>query len=134
MISTAPIGCVTAPDQAAATEQMPAAPPRAAGGQAAGRAVARRRDRAGEAPRRDRGRHRPVEQRADAKDPRAIEVLAWCTLNGIGMKPDPLAAFWLYREAAALGVVNAAKNQVAIFETRLTSAERQQVLLKENAR
>jgi TPR repeat protein len=75
-----------------------------------------------------------IERRAAAKDPRAVEVLAWCKLNGIGMKPDALAAFWLYREAAGLGVANAGRNQLAIFETRLTSAERQQVLMKENAR
>ncbi len=75
-----------------------------------------------------------LEQHADAKDPRAIEVLAWCKLNGIGMKPDALAAFWLYSDAAGLGVPNARKNQIAIYETKLTSAERQQVLLKEDAR
>ena len=74
-----------------------------------------------------------LEQRAEAKDPRAIEVLAWCKLNGIGMKPDALAAFWLYHDAAALGVANAGKNEIAIYEDRLTSAERQQVLVKENA-
>lgn len=75
-----------------------------------------------------------LEQHAAAKDPRATEVLAWCRLNGIGVKPDALAAFWLYRDAAGLGVPNARKNQVTIYETKLTSAERQQVLLKENAR
>ena len=75
-----------------------------------------------------------LESRADAKNPRAIEVLAWCKLNGIGMKPDALAAFWLYSDAAGLGVPNARKNQIAIYETKLTSAERQQVLLKEDAR
>jgi hypothetical protein len=75
-----------------------------------------------------------LEERAEAKDPRAIEVLAWCKLNGIGMKPDALAAFWLYHGAAALGVANAGKNEIAIYEDRLTSAERQEVLVKENAR
>jgi TPR repeat protein len=75
-----------------------------------------------------------LDERAEAKDPRAIEVLAWCKLNGIGMKPDALAAFWLYHDAAALGVANAGKNEIAIYEDRLSSAERQEVLVKENAR
>jgi TPR repeat protein len=74
-----------------------------------------------------------LQERADAKDPRATEVLAWCALNGIGMKSDPLAAYWLYRDAAALGVANARKNQTAIYESRLSSDQRQQVLMQQNA-
>jgi TPR repeat protein len=77
---------------------------------------------------------RLLETRADAKDPRAIEVLAWCKLNGIGTPADALGAYWLYREAAGLGVAKARENQVAIFETKLTSDQRQQVLLGEGAR
>ena len=72
--------------------------------------------------------------RVDAKDPRAVEIMAWCKLNGIGTMPDALAAYWLYREAAGLGVANAKKNETAIFERRLSSAERQEVLTKESAR
>ena len=75
---------------------------------------------------------RLIAARADAKDPHAVEALAWCRLNGIGMAPDAVGAYWLYREAADLGVANARKNQIAIFETRLNSAERQTVLLREN--
>lgn len=126
--------CVTAPDQACdkgeagraaapqAAEKKPSPPSLAD-------AIERVKRRAASA-----GDIDLLEHHAAAKDPRAIEVLAWCKLNGIGMKPDALAAFWLYREAAGLGVANASKNQVAIYETRLTSAQRQQVLLKENAR
>ncbi|HUK59388.1 MAG TPA: hypothetical protein VLV50_09175 [Stellaceae bacterium] len=72
--------------------------------------------------------------RADAKDPRAVEVMAWCKLNGIGTKPNALDAFWLYHEAAGLGVATAKRNEIAIFEHRLTSAERQEVLTKESAK
>lgn len=75
---------------------------------------------------------RLIEARAGAKDPHAVEALAWCRLNGIGMVPDAVGAYWLYREAADLGVANARKNQIAIYETRLSSAERHQVLLREN--
>ncbi len=72
--------------------------------------------------------------RADAKDARAVEVMAWCKLNGIGTKPNALDAFWLYHEAAELGVATAKRNETAIFEHRLTSAERQEVLTKVNAK
>ncbi len=74
-----------------------------------------------------------LEQRAGANDPRAVEVLAWCKLNGIGTPADALAAFWLYRQAAALGVANAQQNQIAIYETRLTPEQREQVLVRENS-
>jgi hypothetical protein len=75
-----------------------------------------------------------IEERAGSEDPHAVEVLAWCKLNGIAMSPDPVAAYLLYGDAARLGVANAKANQRAIFEMRLSSDERQQVLLKENAR
>jgi TPR repeat protein len=77
---------------------------------------------------------RLLQSRADGKDARAIEVLAWCRLNGIGTASDAVAAYWLYREAADLGVANARKNQIAIYETRLSPEQRQQVLMRENAR
>jgi hypothetical protein len=73
-----------------------------------------------------------LEKQALANEPRAVEVLAWCKLNGIGTPPDALAAYWLYRQAAALGVPNARRNQVAVFEHRLTSEERQQAAAREN--
>ena len=74
-----------------------------------------------------------LEKRAAVNDPRAVEVLAWCKLNGIGGPPDPVAAYWLYRQGASLGVANARQNQIAVFETKLTSEQRQQVLARENA-
>ncbi|HEY3918869.1 MAG TPA: SEL1-like repeat protein [Stellaceae bacterium] len=64
------------------------------------------------------------------KDPRAVEALAWCKLNGLGGPSDPVAAYFLYGEAAQLGVPNAQANQIAIFETRLTQQQRQDVLMK----
>lgn len=71
-----------------------------------------------------------LEEHAGNKEPRAVEALAWCKLNGLGGPADPFAAYFLYGEAAQLGVPNAQANQVAIFETRLTQAQRQDVLLK----
>ena len=69
---------------------------------------------------------------AQANEPRAVEVLAWCRLAGIGGPRDPVAAYWLYRQAATLGVANARNNQIAIFEQQLTQDQRQQVLTEEN--
>lgn len=64
------------------------------------------------------------------KDPQAVEALAWCKLNGLGGPADPESAYFLYGEAAQLGVANAQANQIAIFETRLTQEQRQDVLMK----
>jgi len=69
---------------------------------------------------------------AEANDARAVEVLAWCRLNGIGGARDPMAAYWLYRQAAGLNVPHARDNQIGIFERQLTSEQRQQVLTEEN--
>jgi len=132
--------CVTAPDQAC-DKEAPGAPGRPA---QAPQSSAKDKDEPppptfGEIIERVKRRAateadiRLLEQRAEAKDPRGIEVLAWCKLNGIGTAADVVAAYRLYRAAAALGVANAKTNETAIYESRLTSAQRQQVL-KENAR
>ena len=71
-----------------------------------------------------------IQKQAEAKEPRAVEALAWCKLNGIGMDTDLIAAFQLYGEAADLGVATARSNQVAIFETLLTPEQRQSVLTR----
>ncbi|HXE29147.1 MAG TPA: hypothetical protein VN656_11570 [Stellaceae bacterium] len=71
-----------------------------------------------------------LEAHAEQKEPRAVEALAWCKLNGIGWPADPMQAFFLYGEAAQLGVPNAKANQVAIFEARLTQQQRQDVLVR----
>jgi TPR repeat protein len=127
--------CVTAPDAAcAAAEAPPPAPPpppakdKIATVPTLAEVVERVRKRAPEPQ-----DIRFLQERAETKDPRATEVLAWCNLNGIGMKPDPVAAYLLYRDAAVLGVPNAKKNEEAIYKTRLTSAERQQVLMRQDA-
>jgi TPR repeat protein len=75
-----------------------------------------------------------IEKQAAAKEPRAVEALAWCKLNGIGMDTDLVAAFQLYGEAADLGVATARSNQVAIFETLLTPEQRQSVLMREQTK
>src|SRR5262249_32572284 len=67
---------------------------------------------------------------AEQKEPRAIEALAWCKLNGIGWPADPITAFLLYGAAAELGIPKAKANQVTIFETRLTQQQRQDLLVR----
>jgi TPR repeat protein len=75
-----------------------------------------------------------LEEHAAAKNPKAVEVLAWCYLNGSGCPADPIRAYWLYGQATDLGVPNARQNQVLIFEQRMTSEQRQTVLVEENVR
>jgi TPR repeat protein len=70
-----------------------------------------------------------LEDHAQQKEPRSLEALAWCKLNGIGWPADPIAAYLLYGAAAALGVPKAKANQIAIFETRMTQQQRQDVLM-----
>src|SRR5579863_6092495 len=48
-----------------------------------------------------------LEAHAEDKEPRALEALAWCKLNGIGWPADPIAAYLLYGAAAVLGVPKA---------------------------
>ena len=72
-----------------------------------------------------------IEKQAEAKEPRAVEALAWCKLNGVGGMVDPVEAFRLYGEADRLGIPTARSNQIAIFENRLTSEQRQFVLMRE---
>ena len=71
-----------------------------------------------------------LESHAEQREPRAVEALAWCNLNGIGWPADPISAFLLYGAAAELGVPKAKANQVTIFETRLTQQQRQDLLVK----
>lgn len=122
--------CLTTPSAACEQElreQPRPAPPKPAG-PTMEQVIAKVRDRTA-------GPHEIefLEKRAASDDPRAVEVLAWCELNGIGTPTDPLGAFWLYRKAATLGVANARQNQIAIYETRLTPEQREQVLLQENS-
>jgi len=65
---------------------------------------------------------------AAAGDPRAIELLAWCALKGIGSGRNPVAAYFYYGEAAARAVPRARANQAAVYMRSLTPEERQHVL------
>lgn len=69
---------------------------------------------------------------ADGGDRRAVELLAWCHLKGLGVARNPVEAFRLYGMAADLGVPDARRNQTIVYETVLTSEQRQQVLMAAN--
>lgn len=69
---------------------------------------------------------------AEAGDKRALELLAWCTHEGVGVRRDPLQSYLLYGIAADVGVADARRNQAVIYEYDLTSDQRQQVLTIEN--
>jgi len=87
-------------------------------------AVARRIERNAPAP----GDLDMLRRSADSGEPRALELLAWCTLRGLGVRSDAVAAYLLYGRAAAAGVPHARQNQALVYERTLTSAERQRVL------
>lgn len=72
--------------------------------------------------------------RAKAGEPRALEMLAWCEMAGIGTPRDPVHAYLLYGEAAKAGAADARATQRFIFRSRLTQDQRQQVLEIENGR
>jgi hypothetical protein len=70
---------------------------------------------------------------AEANDPRAVEVLAWCLLRGIGAERDAYQAYLLYGKAAELSVPLAQENQRLVFERSLSSNERERILELEAA-
>ncbi len=118
-------------DSVACLPEAPAQPPTRAAPAAAAKepadpilAVAKRIENARpEAGDLDRLRHA-----ADAGDGRAIELLAWCALKGIGIGRDPVQAYLLYGKAADAAVPRARQNQTLVFESTLDSAQRQRVL------
>jgi TPR repeat protein len=72
--------------------------------------------------------------RAKASDSRALEMLAWCALKGVGIPANPLHAYLLYADAAKAGAADARANQAIVFKRDLTQEQRQQVLEYENGR
>ena len=73
-----------------------------------------------------------LQSRVRQDDVRAIELLAWATLKGIGVARDPTRAYLLYGVAARLGVANAKRNQAIVYETMMNSEQRQRALAIED--
>jgi hypothetical protein len=63
---------------------------------------------------------------------RALDLLAWAELVGVGVPRDPVQAYFHYGVAAAAGVPTARRDQATIFSGSLTNEERQQILVIEN--
>jgi hypothetical protein len=72
-----------------------------------------------------------LQMRARAGNPRALELLAWAELVGVGVARDPVQAYFLYGKAAGAGALTARRDQAAVYQGILTPEERQQILLIE---
>jgi TPR repeat protein len=73
-----------------------------------------------------------LQARARQGHVRALELLGWAELFGIGVARDPVQAYFHYGMAAAAGLPTGRRDQAAIFTNDLTNEERQQILLIEN--
>jgi hypothetical protein len=72
-----------------------------------------------------------LQARARAGNPRALELLAWAELVGVGVARDPVQAYFLYGKAASAGALTGRRDQAAVYQGILTPEERQQILLIE---
>jgi hypothetical protein len=73
-----------------------------------------------------------LQARARQGNVRALELLGWAELVGVGVTRDPVQAYFHYGMAAAAGLPTGRRDQAAIFSGSLTNEERQQILLIEN--
>jgi TPR repeat protein len=73
-----------------------------------------------------------LQARARTGNARALELLAWAELVGVGVPRDPVQSYFHYGMAAAAGMPNGRRDQAAIFEGSLTAEQRQQILVIEN--
>ena len=64
--------------------------------------------------------------RAQSKDPKAVEILAWMYTKGVGVATDYVEAFNLYKQAAALNVANAEQNAMIVYQA-MTETQRQKI-------
>lgn len=58
-----------------------------------------------------------ITTRAQENDPKATEILAWMYTKGVGVAPDFVAAFNLYKKAASLNVANAEQNALSVYKS-----------------
>lgn len=69
-----------------------------------------------------------ITKRAEQNNPRAVEIYAWMTTKGVGVRQDLIKAFLLYQKAAKLGVLNAENNAAQIY--RVLSPDERAALAK----
>jgi len=58
-----------------------------------------------------------IQDMADNKNPKAIELLAWMKANGIGCSQDLVSSYYLYKKASRLKVKNASKNALLVYKS-----------------
>jgi hypothetical protein len=75
-----------------------------------------------------------LQARAKTGNARALELLGWAELVGVGVPRDPVQAYFHYGMAAAAGLPTGRRDQATIFSGSLTNEERQQILLIENGK
>ena len=68
---------------------------------------------------------------ARAGNARALDLLAWAELVGIGVPRDPVQSYFHYGMAAAAGMRNGRRDQAMIYEGMLSPEERQKIILIE---
>jgi hypothetical protein len=73
-----------------------------------------------------------LKARAQTGHARALELLGWAELVGVGVPRDPVQAYLHYGMAAAAGLPTGRRDQAAIFAGSLTNEQRQQILIIEN--
>ena len=71
-----------------------------------------------------------INYRVGLNDPKAVEVLAWMYTKGIGVSPDFVTAFKLYRQAEKLQIPNAGENAAKIYKAM--SPEQRAALQNDN--
>ena len=63
--------------------------------------------------------------RTNENDPVATEILAWMYTTGVGVTPDFIEAFNLYKKAARLNVANAEQNALIVYKAMNEEQRRQ---------
>ncbi len=67
-----------------------------------------------------------LSKREAQNNPQAVEVLAWIYSRGIGVKPDLIKAFNLYKKAVGLKVPSAMDNAVKVYRA-MTPAQKNEI-------
>ena len=66
-----------------------------------------------------------INARVKENDPKATEILAWMYTTGVGVTPNFIEAFNLYKKAAQLNVANAEKNALIVYKAMNEDQRRQ---------
>ena len=66
-----------------------------------------------------------ITTRVNENDPVATEILAWMYTRGVGVTPDFIEAFHLYKKAARLNVANAEQNALIVYKAMNEEQRRQ---------